>query len=196
MKKLLIGLLTLGTLSLHASTLEVNGPLDAIFFKAQVNDEKTYFEKLGDLFKEGTLPKLAKISNIAWSGRCFSHEEPNTPLNGGYIFRKKRTSDVGPLGQNVNAYEAASYWTLSKAPNHYDNLSIEQILRESTRKFSDVRLKADSIEIAVSASDKSNLKVSGNYLIEEISGSDRDIDLDGKTTVGVRCYYFIPDLNY
>jgi hypothetical protein len=195
MKSLLIGLLTLGTLSAHASMLQINGPLDAILFEAQVNDEKTHFETLGDLFKAGTLPNLAKISNIAWAGRCFFKNQQNDPSNAGYVFRAKR-SDAGPIAANSKAYEAFSYWKLYKAPNFFDKMNIEEALASVPDvKAKNVRLKTNSIEIDVVAPNKSNLKVSGNYLVEEISGPNGDVGPIGESTVAVRCYYFIPDLN-
>ena len=43
--------------------------------------------------------------------------------------------------------------------------------------------------------EKSNLKTSGNYLIEEISGPAKDVGPVGNVTVSLRCYYFIPDLS-
>ena len=121
MKKLLIGLLAIGTLSAQASLLEVNGPLDATLFEAQVNDEKSYFETLGDLFQAGTRPKLSNISNIAWAGRCFSKEKQNVPNNAGYIFREVR-NDAGPIAVTTKAYEVFSYWQHAKAPNFFDKM--------------------------------------------------------------------------
>jgi len=195
MKKLFLGILAIGSLSTQASILEVNGPLDAKLFEAQANDEKTYFETLGDLFKAGTRPDLLKISNIALAGRCFAKETQNDPTNAGYIFRQKR-NDAGPIAETSKAYEAFSYWNLYKAPNYYDKMDIEQVFAVTpSMKGKDARLKKDSIEIDVKSPCKSNLKVSGNYLVEEISGAVSDFGPVGKVTVDVRCYYFIPDLN-
>lgn len=197
MKKFIIGFLTMGVLSAQASMLEVNGPLDAKLFTAQVNDEKSYFETLGDLFQAGTRPNLSKISNISWAGRCFAKEKQNDPVNGGYIFRQKR-NDAGPIAATTKAYEAFSYWQLNKAPNYFDKMDIEQVfaaIPDLAKYAKDARIKTDSIEINVETSAKSNLRISGNYLIEEISGFEGDVGPVGKVTVGVRCYYFIPDLN-
>ncbi len=195
MKRLLVGFLTLGTLSAHASMLQVNGPLDATLFEAQVNEEKTHFETLGDLFKAGSLPNVAKISNIAWAGRCFFKDKQNEPTNAGYIFRPKR-SDAGPIAVNSKAYEAFSYWKLSEAPNFFDKMDIEEALASVPNVTAqNVKLKTNSIEIDLPVSEKSNLKVSGKYLVEEISGPDGDVGPVGKIISNVRCYYFIPDLN-
>lgn len=196
MKKLFIGTLALASLlSAHASMLEDNGPLDSKFHDAQLSDEKTYFETLGDLFNAGTRPNLLRISNIAWSGRCFLKRKPNDPTNGGYIFRKKR-SDAGPLSSQVVAYEAFSYWHLSMAPDFFDHMDIEQVFAAvPAATAGDVRLKEDSIEIGLRGQDKSNLKVSGNYLVEEISGPATNVGPLARFGVEARCYYFIPDLN-
>ena len=196
MKKRLIGLLAIGTLSAQASMLEVNGPLDATLFEAQVNDEKTHFQTLGDLFKAGKLPDLRKISNIAWAGKCFLRSKQNDPTNAGYIFRQKR-NDAGPIASGHRAYEAFSYWDLNKAPNYFDKMNVEQVfaaLPKLSKEAVNARVKTDSIEMIL-GSTKSNLKVSENYLIEELSDTNVDVGPVGKTTVGVRCYYFIPDLN-
>jgi len=171
-----------------------DSPLDSKFFEAEFSQDKSYFETLGDLFSEGTLPNLSKISNIAWAGRCFLKGNPNDPTNAGYVFRPKR-SDAGPIASNSKTYEAFSYWKLSKAPNFFDKMDIEEALASMPNvKAQNVRLKTNSIEIDVIAPAKSNLKVSGNYLVEEISAPDGDVCPVGKTTVKVRCYYFIPDL--
>lgn len=192
MKKVFLGILAIGSLSAQASMLEVNGPLDSTFFEAQVNnDEKTYFETLGDLFRTGTRPNLSKISNIAWAGRCFNDKQ-NEPVNAGYIFRQKRI-DAGPIAATSKAYEAISYWQLSEAPNYFDKMNLEQVFAALPNlKANDARIKTDSVEVDVQAPEKSNLKISGNYLVEEISGPVGPV---GKISIGVRCYYFIPDLN-
>jgi hypothetical protein len=193
MQKLLIGLLAIGTLSAQASMFEVNGPLDETLFKAQIDDEKTYFETLGDLYKAGQRPNLKKISNIAWAGRCFLKNEQNKPTNAGYIFRKKR-SDAGPIA--LKAYEAFSYWDLNKAPNYFDKMDVEQVFASVTGlEARDGKVKTDSIEIVISTSEKSRLKVSGSYLVEELSALKEDAGPIGKASVFARCYYFIPDLN-
>jgi hypothetical protein len=196
MKKLILGILTIGSLSTQASMLEGNGPLDATLFEAQVNDEKTYFETLGDLFKAGTRPNLLKISNIAWAGRCFSNEAQNDPVNAGYIFRQKR-NDAGPIAGTSKAYEAFSYWKPYKAPNYFDKMDIQEVFTtEPNIKARDAKIKTDSIEIILqNDSVKSTLKLSGNYLVEEISGLVTDGASAESVVPGVRCYYFIPDLN-
>jgi hypothetical protein len=196
MKKLFLGILVIGSLSTQASMLEVNGPLDAKLFEAQVNDEKTYFETLGDLFKVGTIPNLSKISNIAWAGRCFLKGKPNEPTNAGYIFRKKTPSDVGPIGASTQSYESLSYWTPNMAPNFYDNLNLEQVYALIPRvSFFDAKIMRDSIQVDMDATTRSNLKVSGSYLVEEITAPASDSGPIGNVSVALRCYYFIPDLN-
>jgi hypothetical protein len=195
MKKFIIGFLTMGVLSAQASMLEVNGPLDAMLFTAQVNDEKTYFETLGDLYKAGKRPNLSTLSNIAWAGRCFFKTAPNVPTNAGYIFRQKE-NDAGPIASVNPEYEAFSYWKLEKAPNYFDNMNMEQVFTAHPNiTVRDAKIKADSIEINLKPTGKSNLKTSGNYLVEELSWPEGDNGPVGKEIVDSRCYYFIPDLN-
>jgi hypothetical protein len=183
MKKLLIGFLAFGAFSVQASMLEVNGPLDSKFFEAEVLQDKSYFETLGDLFSQGTVPDLKKISNIAWAGRCFLKDEPNNPTNAGYIFREKK-SDVGPIGRNSKSYEVLSYWLPKKAPDFFDKLTLDQVLNlpeAKITKFVDANINSSSINIGLSS-----LKSSGSYLVEEVGMS---------SSPAIRCYYFIPDLN-
>lgn len=199
MKTLLIGLLSISTMTAQASMLEVNGPLDQSFLEAQVSNEATHFATLGNLFKVGVRPSLTKISNIAWAGRCFLNDKQNEPTNSGYIFRQKRTSDAGPIGATSKSYEAFSYWETQKAPNYFDSMNIEQVfLVLPSIKARDARIKADSIEIDIDTSSKakSNLKISGEYLVEEITESESDTGPIGKGVVTIRCYYFIPKLNH
>ncbi len=182
--KMTMCLLALGaTLSANASMFEINGPLDAILFESEIIENKSHFDTLGDLFKAGTLPNLSKISDIAWSGRCFLQDEPNNPTNAGYIFREKQ-SDVGPIGRNSKSYEALSYWLRTKAPNFFDKLTLDQVLNlpeAKQAKFIDANINSSSINIGIS-----NLKSSGSYLVEEVGMS---------SSPAFRCYYFIPDLN-
>ena len=190
MKTLMIGLIVLATFSAHASMLETKGPLDDTFSKAEKDAEMTHFETLGDLFKSGTLPNLSKISNIAWAGRCFVDSNPNQPTNAGYIIRQKR-NDAGPIAAGSKAYEAFSYWHIHQAPNFYDAMDISQIfsLYGEGLEARDVKVNDDSIEIAVTTEETSSLKVSGDYLVEEISRAAVE------DVATIRCYYFIPDLN-
>lgn len=200
MKKLLFSLLVLGTLSTYASILEVNGPLDSKFHEAEVSQDKSHYETLGDLFSNGTLPNLSRISNIAWSGRCFLKDKPNDPINAGYIFRQKSTSDAGPIGQNVKAYEAFSYWNIygdgSQNPSFFDNMSIEQVFAWGNLLISrNAKIESNQIAVRFSSTMNSSLKSSGSYLIEEISEAESDAGPLAKTSIPLRCYYFIPDLN-
>ncbi|WP_408096885.1 hypothetical protein ACJVC5_17755 [Peredibacter sp. HCB2-198] len=167
-----------------------NGPLNSALRDAEVNENKTYFEVLGDLYKEGTKPSLDKIINIAWAGRCFLKGYPSEPINGGCMFRKARMADVGPIGRGDATYEAACYWNKEQAPNYYDGMTVAQVLAaQPGTKFSKVSAKDQELEIQINTFDKSAIKVSGKYLVEEV------FENNARFAVGLRCYYFIPGLN-
>ena len=95
MKKLLIALLTLSTITTQASVLEQK-------------DETNYFEMLGDLYVNGTEPDLEKISNILWAGRCFYDDKPNEPKAAALIIRQKKNY-LGPIASDEKSYEVFDY---------------------------------------------------------------------------------------
>lgn len=197
MKNIFIGtLIAITTFGANASMLEINGPLDEAFFNAEVQEDKTYFETLGGLYSTGRLPDLKKITNIAWAGRCFTKSEQSDPVNGGYIFRVSRSQDVGPLGRDKVSYEAATYWRPNQPTNFFDYLSLNDVYKMITDiKFFNVSLKSDSVEISHIANNISSLRLSGSYLVEEISSVDVGPLGRAKRSAHLRCYYFIPEIS-
>lgn len=196
MKGFFLGILVVGSISVQASVLKVNGPLEDKFFEAEVTQDKSYYETLGDLFSNGTLPSISKISNIAWSGRCFRKINSNKPLNAGYIIRKKRTVDVGPLDQSAQDYEVFSYWSYGEVPSFFDNMSIKQVFEWNPDLISmDAKINSTQITAKLSGSGRSNLKISGSYLIEEITEMNLEAGPLAESSIEGRCYYFMPDLN-
>lgn len=208
MKKILVGLLTIGSLSSSASMLEINGPLDQKFFNAQVKEDKSYFEVLGDMHKTGTIPSLTKLINVAWAGRCFRPENENNPRNGGTVFRAIK-KDAGPISKTH--YQSFNYDLGDLMPaNFFDDKSISQILStdfwnnlglgfdlkqsDIEKAFNDVIIINDSVFRKYNSTKTSSLKLSEKYLVEEISSSD-DAGPIGKSKVVERCYYFIPEYN-
>lgn len=195
MKKIIIGLVTLGSIvSANATMLEINGPLNVKLSYAQAEEAKTYFETLGDLFTAGIRPDLSKISNIAWAGRCYLSDKPNAPTNAGYIFRQKRSSDIGSIGVSTRTYEAFSYWQKNKAPNYFDDKSLEQVFAEfPDLPATNIKINSNSVETYLSDL-KSELKISGSYLVEELTRLASDTGPIGKSNAYGRCYYFIPEI--
>jgi hypothetical protein len=197
MKKISIGLMLFASLAANAA---VNGPLDAVLSESEVQENQTYFDTLGDLFNRGTLPQLNSIKNIAWSGRCFTSNEPSKPINGGYIFRIARDGDVGPLGRNNVHFEASSYWKISEATNYFDSMTVMDVQRAiKNLTFNPVTVRNNSIEIPQSQSETSALRLSGEYLVEEIFSIDQTSDVGPlgpapERNAGIRCYYFIPEI--
>jgi len=183
---LLATVLAVGTISVNASTAELNGPLDSHLFESEVSNEKTYFETLGDMFKKGQKPNPEKLVNVFWSGRCFFASHPNTPLSSGYIFRKDSKSDVGPIGARKLKYEAFGFYNFGEA-NYYDNKTLKEIFKSpSLMPFEKV------IETSTSfISGEVELKYSDKYLILEVRTKPEEGPIASEK-VHARCYYFIP----
>tara|TARA_B100001248_G_C27398010_1_gene467214 strand:- start:4132 stop:4731 length:600 start_codon:yes stop_codon:yes gene_type:complete len=196
MKRLFTTAILVGFSAVSFANVEVNGPLDKKMFNKEVNENKSYYETLGDMFQVGSKPEASKLIGVLWSGRCFLKDEPYKPTNGAYHFRKKRYEDVGPLGNNAISYEAASIWRRSEAPNYFDDkdLSVLKSLKFVKFDYLKVNSNRDSFEIAPNEKVKSSLRVSGKYLIEELSILKEDVGPLGEGyQVWGRCYYFIPE---
>ncbi len=149
------------------------------------SNANNYFEELGQMFKTGIGPDPRNLVGVAWAGRCFQSVSPSTPINAGYIFREKASADVGPIGLNSQKnYEATSYWKPALPANYYDSQTLEQVLANTRVTFTDVQIQSNQIDFLISGT-KSALRLSGKYLVEELSNSN--------SVVLVRCYYFIPE---
>jgi hypothetical protein len=161
-------------------------------FDAQVNENQTYFQTLGEMYKNGTKVNISKVINLAWSGRCFAAAKQDEPVNAGLMYREKSGPDAGPIGNGVKKYEGASYWLQSKPANYYDDLSVTQImaLHGKSITFSDVKLLSISLELTMSDL-RSRVRMSGEYLVEDLVSLKTDagpIGEDGEAAI--RCYYF------
>lgn len=196
MTSFLFGVLTIALIATtNASAFVSDSQMFETLSHSQLENEKTHFEALGDLYKVGVTPSMSKISNMAWAGRCFSEKNGNEPMNGGFILRKKKGSETGPVGENLISYESLLYWKKTAAPNYFDALTLSQVyaLKLGLVPFPTV-LKEDSIEVNIDSTQKSNFRISGNYLVEEMTGFVNDVGPIGRVTVGARCYYFISNL--
>lgn len=155
------------------------------------DETPTYFEKLGTMYESALLPSVEKISNIAWSGRCFTSEESkqNEASAGGYLIREFHDEDVGPIN-DLQKYEAFSYSGPAKEkPNYYDDKDLKFIVENTllSAKAYDVKILEKSIQLELAKNSYSNLRTSGQYLIEQLSV----LAEDGSRKVYARCYYFI-----
>ena len=189
MKRFITGMLVCFS-AISFANVEVNGPLDTKMFNKEVNESKSYYDTLGEMFQKGSKPEASKLMGVMWSGRCFKKSSPYKPVNGAYHFKKKRNQDVGPLGDSIVSYEASSIWRPSKAPNYFDDLTIaEAKFRKYYRVFdfeNSVAIKFDN--------EFSKLRFSGKYLIEELSETKEDVGPLGEGyQVWGRCYYFVPE---
>lgn len=189
MKKLLIGLLVIGSLSAQATMLETNGPLDEKLFELEMSEDKTYFETLGDLYENGVRPDITKLVNIAFAGRCFSSQS-SYPRNAGILFRQQKHTDVGPIGNNRGpVYEGVAYTNYSLDPSYYDHFSFEQLVKPKT-KFVEVKKKATYLELKNGEDGVLRLRFAGKYLIQNSVDFPESGTL-GKERIYSRCYYFI-----
>jgi hypothetical protein len=120
-------------------------------------------------------------------------------VNGGYIFRVAQQPDVGPLGDGRKLqYEAVTYWNPGKSTDYYDSMDIAKALAalDITDKFYTIKLNGSAIEFSHVKNNNTRLRLSGEYLVEEISSvKGKDVGpLDSKKyTADIRCYYFIPE---
>ena len=161
-------------------------------FDAQVNENKTYFQTLGEMYKNGTKVNISRVINLAWSGRCFTQEKQDEPVNAGLIYREKAGPDAGPIGNGVKKYEGASYWSQSQPANYYDDLSVDQVMTLHSHKitFSDVRILSISLELTMSDL-RSRVRMSGEYLVEDLISVKSDAGPIGEEgEASIRCYYF------
>lgn len=202
MKNLIISsMIAFASIGANASLADLNGPLDDIFFENEIQNEATYFDTLGVLYKNGSLPDVNKIKNIAWSGRCFRKEEPSKPISAGQIIRRSANGDVGPIGGSIFGYEVAPYWYPDKRPNYLDNKDLRDIARINPRlKYLIASIKDNSIFANYHLGIHYHLRQSNEYLVKEIVNYDVRTDPDPldpniRNQVTTRCYYFIPGLN-
>ncbi len=179
---------------------EKNIAMGEKLFNTENREEQNYFDTLGRLFKSGVTPDLNKLIDVAWAGRCFTKGQPSEPVNGGYMFRVAQQPDVGPLGsERKQQYEAVTYWNPGKLTDYYDSMDTSEALSalNDTDKFYKIEQNANAIEFSHTENGKTRLRLSGEYLVEEISGKEgKDVGpLDPpKYTAYIRCYYFIPEI--
>ncbi len=174
--------------ALQATFAQAN-TMEARLASTELIHNQSHYETLGQLFAQGSLPTLNRISNVAWSGRCFTEDAPSFPTNAGYIFRKAQNADVGPLGNSQTFFEAATFWSRSEKPSHFDGMSMIQVLKTlPDLKFFTAIFENDGITLVASEGAEvltSKLKVSDEYLVEELANN---------YGMKARCYYFIPKL--
>tara|TARA_B100001248_G_C27288806_1_gene411408 strand:+ start:64 stop:501 length:438 start_codon:yes stop_codon:yes gene_type:complete len=142
------------------------------------------------MFQNGSKPEATKLLGVMWSGRCFKKAAPYEPTNAAYHFKRKRNQDVGPIGDDIVSYEASSIWKTSAAPNYFDDKDVSVF---SNQSYFTVFNSENSVAIKFD-NDLSRLRVSGKYLIEEMSETKSDVGPLGEGyQLWGRCYYFIPE---
>ena len=183
-----------------------NEQMEKKLYEKNASEGKSYYQTLGDLFKNGTAPMIEKLIGVAWAGRCFHKTKPNIPRAGGYIFREAK--HVGPIAREERSYEAAAYVSrdLLAIPNRLDTLSIDEIYAGYSRARVPLYFHpVINIESGILAKLRwgnngfFGLKASGDYLISEVFVAKAE-DLTGESNqveglTSLRCYYFIPEYN-
>ena len=76
-------------------------------------------------------------------------------------------------------------------------MDVQRAIKNLT--FNPVTVRNNSIEIPQSQSETSALRLSGEYLVEEIFSIDQTSDVGPlgpapERNAGIRCYYFIPEI--
>lgn len=173
MKKIMIGLMAMASLSSHASG----------------------FKELEELFKQGTVPNTEELVGLNIVGRCFKENAPTTPIASGIILSDiKRPGEIG-----VHFYYESP--TFAKA-NHFDHMSKEDVFKEipslKNGQASRMHISETGIYKKFHHSNEElrwssyELRENGDYIIEEhrtYNGTEKGPLV--KEKVRGRCYYFI-----
>lgn len=197
MKTLLIGLLTLGSISSFAS-IEVNGPLDTRMLIKEVDENKNYYDALGEMYQKASKPNIGKLINIAWSGRCFKRSTPYTAIGATTLFRKLKNPNLGPIeGQK---YEGnLVLWKSPVVPVDFgDDKDFKWVTdfidRRDDLPFSRIILLSDSI--LLESLNNIKIRVSEEYLVTEHFISKKDTGSIAEGSPVARCYYFTPEYSH
>ena len=179
MKKLLIGLFAFGSVLSFANT-KMNGPIDPNLYLAEVNQNKSYYETIEEMYQKGEKPNLSKINGVFWPGRCFFQKYPYKPFNAAFHLKRKRNTAHGPLGGVV--YEAVSVMDPSKPPHYFDSKDVS-VLKSNT--YYEVGTEGPSLSIRYEEVYQTEIKVFEEYLVERVSAKE-----NGQYRIGLMCYYF------
>lgn len=165
MKRLMIGVLALGAM---VSAQASSGPM-----------EGASFEVLKDILLQGVQkPKLDKVKDIAWSGRCFYDHNPKVAVNAGFYIKKQN-----------GFYEAFGYQEPRGKEDFFDNMNLKDVAEWNPR------LTSAEVDKSFFAVDKANgfssFEQSGEYLIEEqITFVKVPGRLVNRWVTTGHCYYF------
>ena len=175
MKKLVLSLVLIAT----AFSTQAE---DNLLFK-NVSEIETYFEVLGDLFEDASIPSIEELQDTVHPGRCFSKTIPNYPIAAGYMLRVAPKSDAGPLFNDKDIYQVSSFWSPRNSPNFYDEMTFEDLIDQfgSNYEFKRIKSLEEGITVDMNEKEVSILRKSGEYLIEEVRQGDE---------AHIRCYYF------
>ena len=155
------------------------------------NDDDTYFNQVGEMFTQGTLPTAEKTLGW-WSGRCYKHDSPNRPRNGLIIFRTDDSHGPGfPL-----SYQMITIQKTMTPVNYYDTLT--EVKRMDIRKFiekyssnHDVTAREKNSSWFVKIDYAAELRKHQDYFVMRIFSSEGD-----ELTVLEYCYYFKKSYSY
>ena len=103
--------------------MSVGGDRLAVGDQSLFNDDDTYFNQVGEMFNQGTLPTAEETLGW-WSGRCYRYDSPNRPINDVLVFRTDdRNNNNGPAFPPSYHYQMIALTYDGKPANYYDTLT-------------------------------------------------------------------------
>ena len=104
------------------------------------SDDDTYFNQIGDLFAQGTLPSARETLGW-WSGRCYKYDSPDKPTAALFVF-EYNNSKHGPIfPRNIKMLFLVH--KNSTSPDSLDNLTDDD--KASVRKI--IRSHNDPVRV-------------------------------------------------
>lgn len=151
-------------------------------FSAQANEsnssysDPSYFDILGDMYDEGTVPDISELVGVVRTGRCFSRSYPSTPKGAAMtIFRSPE--DVGPVGDLYPKY--GFRYKTSSYSDTYDDLEEISFPYATAHRYIPESAYAYNSSYDYSI----NFTVNDDYIIQEYTYNNE---------VTERCYYYNP----
>ena len=151
------------------------------------NDDDTYFNQIGEMFAQGTLPTAEETLGW-WSGRCYKPDSPNRPFNDLLVFRTDDSQGPAfPL-----SYQTFGLYAPTAPAGYFDTLTEVKridVKKSLSRWFSPTAQKKNGSWFTRPTTEPkayaTELRKYQNYFIKRIFSSEGD-----KLTVIKYCYAF------
>lgn len=154
-------------------------------------ENKSYYETLGELFESGHKPSIEKHLDVFRSGRCFLNYDPNTPMNGAFMYRKWFPNPKVQYYATINIQK-------NKPANYFDIFYFDEfwIQHQDSISFQPVK-NAEREHVVTFGNYQGRIREWGDYIIEEFAVIKEGGDLGpiGNNTLEpwLRCYFFISE---